>query len=219
MPADQLVDVDGLRIERLPPREGQKPLRQSRSAAGALHGVIGHAAQPRGVAREPALEKLDVADDDGEQVVEVVGDAAGELTDGLHLLRLPERLLGLQALGHLCVTRSSRVSFRRFSSAVPARPSGGQEQLALVLAPVSGVEEGDAMNQRAPGRIPLLDHVGQNRQETASAQVRSKAISFTKPCIRRSGVSACRRRSWRRCSEDPRSTCGRRGPAGPCRSR
>ncbi len=30
--------------------------------------------------------------DDGEEVVEVVGDAAGQLADGLHLLRLPQRL-------------------------------------------------------------------------------------------------------------------------------
>jgi len=28
--------------------------------------------------------------DDGEQVVEIVGDAAGELTDGFELLRLPQ---------------------------------------------------------------------------------------------------------------------------------
>ena len=34
---------------------------------------------------------------DGQKIVEVVRDAAGELADGLHLLRLPQRLLGLPA--------------------------------------------------------------------------------------------------------------------------
>ena len=39
------------------------------------------------------------ADDAGEHVVEVVRDAAGELADGLHLLRLAKLRLGLpQAL-------------------------------------------------------------------------------------------------------------------------
>ena len=40
-----------------------------------------------------------VALDDGEQVVEVVRDARGELADGLHLLRLPELVLEMQPLG------------------------------------------------------------------------------------------------------------------------
>ena len=42
-----------------------------------------------------------VAADDGEQVVEVVGHAAGQAADGLHLLRLAELLLQLAALGDI----------------------------------------------------------------------------------------------------------------------
>ena len=38
------------------------------------------------------------AEDAGQQVVEVVGDAAGELADGLHLLGLAQRLLRLREL-------------------------------------------------------------------------------------------------------------------------
>ena len=57
-----------------------------RSAAGA----------PRQV-RPP--EQVGGGADDGQQVVEVVGDAAGELADGLHLLRLPQRLLLMPELG------------------------------------------------------------------------------------------------------------------------
>ena len=52
-------------------------------------------------------DELGVADDGGEEVVEVVRDAAGEPADGLHLLRLAqlllafvERLLGQPAIVH-----------------------------------------------------------------------------------------------------------------------
>src|SRR3712207_7309112 len=38
-------------------------------------------------------DEVAVGEHAGEQVVEVVGDAAGELPDRLHLLRLPELLL------------------------------------------------------------------------------------------------------------------------------
>ena len=42
---------------------------------------------------ERALHRLQIADDDGQQVVEVVRDAAGQLADRLHLLRLRKLLL------------------------------------------------------------------------------------------------------------------------------
>ena len=38
------------------------------------------------------LEQLDVAENHGKNVVEVVREAAGELADRLHLLRLKQRL-------------------------------------------------------------------------------------------------------------------------------
>ena len=52
------------------------------------------------VALEPRqlLEHLQVALDDGQQIVEVVGDAAGELPDALQALRVAQVLLGLRPL-------------------------------------------------------------------------------------------------------------------------
>ena len=41
----------------------------------------------------------------GQQVVEVVRDAAGELADGLHLLRLAQGLLGLAPQLHSASSR------------------------------------------------------------------------------------------------------------------
>ena len=46
------------------------------------------------------LEKLDIAANDGEEIIEIVGDAAGELADGLHFLGLTESLLRPGAFGH-----------------------------------------------------------------------------------------------------------------------
>ena len=42
---------------------------------------------------------IDIAGDDGQQIVEIVGDAAGQLADRLHLLRLAKRFFGLLAVG------------------------------------------------------------------------------------------------------------------------
>ncbi len=38
------------------------------------------------------LQRFEISDDDGEQIVEVVGDAAGELPDTFHFLRLAQPL-------------------------------------------------------------------------------------------------------------------------------
>ena len=70
-----------------------------------MHGIDG--LQMLGIG-QPAAQQLRVTADDHQQVVEVVGDAAGELAEGLHLLRLGElflrpleRGLGLPPLGHV----------------------------------------------------------------------------------------------------------------------
>ena len=40
-------------------------------------------------ARQLALDEVHGADDDGEHIVEIMGDATGELADRFHLLHLP----------------------------------------------------------------------------------------------------------------------------------
>jgi hypothetical protein len=45
-----------------------------------------------GVAEAP-LDGLEIALDDGQQIIEIMGYAAGQLADRLHLLGLPQRLL------------------------------------------------------------------------------------------------------------------------------
>ena len=92
------ADIEDLRLQRLPPREGQQLAGQLR---GAFHGVrdgvdVAAAALFRQFA---AAQEVGRRADDGQEVVEVVRDAAGQLADGFHLLRLAQRFLALAALG------------------------------------------------------------------------------------------------------------------------
>ena len=86
------------RLEDLLPAERQE---LARERGGALAGVpdLQQVGAQRGVARQVERRQLRGAVDHGQQVVEVVGDAAGEPPDALHLLRLAELLFELALVG------------------------------------------------------------------------------------------------------------------------
>ena len=88
------------RLQRLLAREGEQLAHEVGGAVGVLLDLhdVGEGLVARLVAQQQQVAE---ADHRRQQVVEVVGDAAGELADRLHLLRLRE--LGLQALllGHV----------------------------------------------------------------------------------------------------------------------
>ena len=90
---DQGVDVGAARLQRLSTGEGQQMLGQvgAPRRGGADH--VGDLGEMRPVLDRLA-EDFDGAGDHGQNVVEVVRDAAGELADGFHLLRLPDLGLG-----------------------------------------------------------------------------------------------------------------------------
>ena len=96
-PGGDLVQVQRHGLQHLLAAEGQElPGQRRRALAGLLHLqqiVLERVALAHAVQREPG-----VAQDHGEQVVEVVRHAAREAADGLHLLRRPELLLELLAL-------------------------------------------------------------------------------------------------------------------------
>ena len=89
------VEVEHLGLRHLPPAESQQLLGQRRGPFGGLEdivtifieGVIFHEAGP---------DELAVAHDGHQEVVEIVGHAAGQPAHRLHLLGLEE--LGLQGL-------------------------------------------------------------------------------------------------------------------------
>ena len=96
---DQHVgDVEDARLQGLLAREGQQLAHEIGGAVGVLldlHDVgEGRVARP-----EPHQQQIAEADHRRQQVVEIVRDAAGELSDRLHLLRLRELHLEVLLLG------------------------------------------------------------------------------------------------------------------------
>ena len=93
------ADVGWLRIERLAPGEGQELGGKFRSV---LRGAPGFACKlPLVGVGEHGIQEFDIGDNHRQNVVEVVSDAAGELADRLHLLRLAQLLLHLLAAGEV----------------------------------------------------------------------------------------------------------------------
>ena len=104
-PLQQLQHVGEQRVEahhfgpqHLLAAEGQE---LAREVGGALAGAANLGDELAvGIVRVEAVERhLAETDDGGEQVVEVVGHAAGELAHRFHLLRLPELLLEALEVG------------------------------------------------------------------------------------------------------------------------
>ena len=90
--AEHLVEVEEPRLERLLSTEREELPCQVRSPSARDSYLLDVIAN--GIARhEPVDDERRVAEDDREDVVEVVGDAAGELPDRVHLLRLAELIL------------------------------------------------------------------------------------------------------------------------------
>src|SRR3984893_18838432 len=83
---NQLVCVDQLWAQSLPPRKGQKLRRQVRSPIGGTPCGRGKLTDPAIIRR--FLDEFEVPGDHHKQVVEIVRDAARELADRLHLLAL-----------------------------------------------------------------------------------------------------------------------------------
>ena len=107
-----LADIDRARRQRLLAREGQQPADQVGAAVRGLQRRRQELGQLR-IARMAVAQRGEVADHHRQHVVEIVRDAAGELADRLHLLRLRDghlRLLDLadidrqhEAAQHLAV--------------------------------------------------------------------------------------------------------------------
>ena len=95
-----LVEPEHLRLEHLAAAEGEKLRSEFRGPVGRAPDLLGGVMVA--LLGPVALEdQLAVARDRGQEVVEVVRDAAGQPADRLQLLRLAEILLEAVALGHV----------------------------------------------------------------------------------------------------------------------
>src|SRR5581483_4164841 len=97
-------------IHRLFPAEGEELSREMARAFARSYDLIDVRNSRRHV-HERLAKELAVAEDRGQQVVEVVRDAAGEPADRLHLLRLQKLLFEQLSLGD--VARHAHDGMRR----------------------------------------------------------------------------------------------------------
>ena len=95
---DLRADIEHLRLQRLAAGERQQLPGQFGRAFDGFGDRVDIAAAPL-FRQFAAAQEIGGGADDGQEVVEVVRDAAGELADGFHLLRLAQRFLALAALG------------------------------------------------------------------------------------------------------------------------
>ena len=96
--AHDVVDLDRHRLQHLTPAEGEE-LAGERGPPVRGTPDLADVAREVGVVVRLREDQLAVADDDGEQIVEVVRHPAGEPPDGLHALRLPQFLFQAYARG------------------------------------------------------------------------------------------------------------------------
>ena len=93
---DQLVQIDHARLDDLLARERQELTREVR---GLRRGGFDVLEVRRAAAWTAEAQQFQRAENDGQQVVEIVRDAAGEAADGFHLLRLEQLLFEAFQIG------------------------------------------------------------------------------------------------------------------------
>ena len=144
---DQPVDVGRLGIERLAARKGEQPVGQRRGTPRRPQRCGGVAIEVADTPlRDAHLHHLDRARDAGEHVVEIVRQAAGELADRLHLLRLPQMRFGdhqrVRALLDLLFEAGGERAQFLLDAAAFGRVAGAFGDVA---------DEGDLVGQPGPG--------------------------------------------------------------------
>ncbi len=160
----QVGNGDCHRIQDLPAGEGQHALSKDGAPLGGLYGVGDQRGDP-GIVADTPLDEFQAAQHHRQQVVEVVRDAAGQLADGVHLLRLEQRLpclvemlLGLSPLGE--IARDLREAQKLAGRAADRVDDDMRPEARAVLAhaPALGLELAGALGRLQRGRRkPTLD--------------------------------------------------------------
>ena len=135
----------GPRLRRVGAREGEELAHEPGRALGRAQDLAHLLVDARVWRRPPDEREQRVAGDHGQQVVEVVRDAAGELADRVELLRLAQLLLQPVRRGDVLdhaqdVRRGSLlVELDRRVEAAPRSPTGSRAAggLSIVNSPPS----------------------------------------------------------------------------------
>ncbi len=129
----QIIDVDLARLQRLFAREGQQMFGQLAAALGRFVDHLGDGFE-FGAIGDRFGQDPDGAGDDGQDVVEVVRDAAGQLADRFHLLGLA--VLRFRGLLFRQVAADEEMPPHRLRP----RSHPGQRHRAAVLVDVARLE-------------------------------------------------------------------------------
>ncbi|MGY2937090.1 hypothetical protein ACVWZ6_006692 [Bradyrhizobium sp. GM6.1] len=153
----QCVDVDFARLERLLAGEREQMLGQLRAALGGVVDQLGDGGE-LGTVSDRVRQNSDRAGDDGQHIVEVVRDTAGQLTNRIHLLDVPELRLGRLLLGEVAADEEMALD-RLGPGAHPV-----QRDLVTVVVVVARLEA--ALDRATPRRAHLvarlLEVIGMN---------------------------------------------------------
>ena len=103
---------------------------------------------------------VEAAEHEGQQIVEVVGDAAGELADRLHLLRLTQCCLEPSSLGHVAGADddAARLGFAGGTAVATPRPRPRLHPFVAMVPPLRRHALMLPVDQRA--RLRVEDFVG-----------------------------------------------------------
>ena len=142
----RVAQVHHLGVQGLLAREGEQLLDQRGRAVRVLLDLVEVGVFGVGLVA-PQHQQVAMAGDRGQQVVEVVGDAARQLADRLHLLALDE--LFLERLHGAGVGQDGHDARPRL-----AQPGGGQHDLKELFGFVA-----DEPQNLAPGRRATLRHI------------------------------------------------------------
>ena len=95
---DQFHRADAIVFQFLPTGEGQHATGQRTAAHGALDGIV-EQLELRRIGRHALAQEFETAEHSHQQIVEIVGDAAGQIADGFHLLGLTQAFPGFGQRG------------------------------------------------------------------------------------------------------------------------
>ena len=174
------VDVDIARLQRLAAGEGEQMLDQLAAAFRRLVDQFGRLLQRR-LMRKTRDQRFGGAGDHRQHVVEVVRDAAGELADGVELLRLQQLVLGFARGGGVVIDQRRAADGAR---GVAQRPAADHEMNRRIAADGAnhdflGVERFAA--QRARGGH-VLD---QQRRDAVGMKDRAERAQHARPSFPR----------------------------------
>ena len=97
---DQAVDLEDGRLERLAAAESEKLIGQGGGPAGGVANFL-DLVSDLAFHRALGQEQIAVAENGGEKIIEIVRDAAGQLTERFHALGAADLRLQLLARGHV----------------------------------------------------------------------------------------------------------------------